>query len=108
MLKNIKCIGFDADDTLWHNEIYYLKGEDAFKSLLTDIVPRDILNKTFADIENQNMPLLGYGAKAMTISIVHLLQNDVSIFRQYNLIIIMIKNIDGNAVISMIHGSVSL
>ena len=70
MLKNITWIGFDADDTLWHNEIFYLKGEDAFKSLLTDTVQYDVLSKTFADIENRNMDLLGYGAKAMTISMI--------------------------------------
>lgn len=70
MLKNITCIGFDADDTLWHNEIYYLKGESDFISLLADTVDRGILAKTFADTENRNMDLLGYGAKAMTISMI--------------------------------------
>ena len=69
-MKNITCIGFDADDTIWHNEIYYLKGEHAFKSLLTPMVSEPILSNTFIDIENKNMDLLGYGAKAMTISMI--------------------------------------
>ena len=32
--KNIKVIGFDADDTLWVNETYFRDAEEAFASLL--------------------------------------------------------------------------
>ena len=34
MLKNLKVIAFDADDTLWVNETYFREAEDAFANLL--------------------------------------------------------------------------
>jgi putative hydrolase of the HAD superfamily len=34
MHKNIKVIAFDADDTLWVNEPYFLETEKAFCKLL--------------------------------------------------------------------------
>ncbi len=33
--KNIKVIGFDADDTLWVNETYYREAELEFATLLS-------------------------------------------------------------------------
>ena len=39
----IQCIGFDADDTLWQNEIFYLQTERDFKDLLLDIMSEEML-----------------------------------------------------------------
>ena len=36
--SHIQCIGFDADDTLWQNEVFYLHTERAFKDLLRDVM----------------------------------------------------------------------
>ena len=69
-LRDITCIGFDADDTLWHNEIYYLKAEREFIALLEGVAERDVIARAFAATESRNMALLGYGAKAMTISMI--------------------------------------
>ena len=34
MINDIKIIGFDADDTLWINEPFFIEAEDIFSNLL--------------------------------------------------------------------------
>lgn len=68
-------VGFDADDTLWHNESYFVETYDLFA---------DIVNPYFADLddpvgaahdllittETLNIPAFGYGIKGATISMI--------------------------------------
>ncbi len=70
--SHIQCIGFDADDTLWQNEIFYLHTERAFKDLLCDVMDEDMLSRILFKTESDNMETLGYGAKAMTISMIQM------------------------------------
>ncbi len=70
--SQIQCIGFDADDTLWQNEVFYLQTERDFKDLLLDIMDEEMLSRLLFKTESDNMELLGYGAKAMTISMVQM------------------------------------
>lgn len=64
----IQCIAFDADDTLWHNQIFYTKAENDFFALIPR--PRQEVAAHFCDVERRNLSTLGYGAKAMTLSMI--------------------------------------
>ncbi len=71
MDKGIEVIGFDADDTLWINETYYLETENEFCRLMAEY--RDSSREISAElykIETANMRLYGYGIKAFTLSLV--------------------------------------
>lgn len=69
-MREIKVIGFDADDTLWVNEPHYKKVEADFCYLMADYLPPkevlDVLLKT----EIQNLELYGYGAKGFSLSLI--------------------------------------
>ncbi len=70
MLENIRCIGFDADDTLWENELFYAEAEEGFIDVMKYSDKRDLSFDYLARTEEKNMACLGYGAKAMTISMI--------------------------------------
>ncbi len=71
MGNDIAVIGFDADDTLWINETYYLETEKEFCRLMADYreTPGEISAELF-NTEITNMELYGYGIKAFTLSLV--------------------------------------
>lgn len=68
--KNIKVIGFDADDTLWVNETYFREAEVAFSKLLTKYETLNKIDQELFRMEIDNLPLYGYGVKAFTLSMV--------------------------------------
>lgn len=71
MEKGIEVIGFDADDTLWINEPFYLETENEFCRLLAEY--RESSREISAELyktETANMGLYGYGIKAFTLSLV--------------------------------------
>jgi putative hydrolase of the HAD superfamily len=70
MLKEIKVIGFDADDTLWVNEPYFKELEDKFCTLLSDFLSSDQISKELFKTEMQNLELYGYGVKAFMLSLI--------------------------------------
>lgn len=37
MIEGIKVIGFDADDTLWTNEIYFRETEERVKKIIVSL-----------------------------------------------------------------------
>ncbi|MFT7689109.1 MAG: putative hydrolase of the HAD superfamily, partial [Candidatus Azotimanducaceae bacterium] len=53
-MKDIKVIGFDADDTLWHNEQYFLDAEKQFWELLEDFLPQHSSARELMKTEMQN------------------------------------------------------
>lgn len=68
--KEIKVIGFDADDTLWVNEPYYREAEEEFTQLVSAYgVEADVAAELFAT-EIANLELYGYGIKAFMLSLV--------------------------------------
>ena len=67
-LDNIKVIGFDADDTLWLNESYFLETELKLYDLLKPYADTETVSKELFCTEMQNMPLYGYGVKAYILS----------------------------------------
>ncbi len=70
MLKDIKVVGFDADDTLWVNEPYFKELEDKFCELLNNYLSTDEISKQLFEIEIQNLELYGYGVKAFMLSLI--------------------------------------
>lgn len=69
-MKRIKVIGFDADDTLWENEIYFRESEKKFFELLKEFAPAKEIEKKLYNIETINIPLFGYGVKSFTLSMI--------------------------------------
>lgn len=67
---NIKVIAFDADDTLWENEPYFLETETRFCELLEDYLPQHSLSQELFKTEMQNLSLYGYGIKGFMLSMV--------------------------------------
>lgn len=68
MADDIKVVGFDADDTLWVNELYFRQGEEAFCRLMADFKTSEQTMKLLFDIEMKNLALYGYGVKGFVLS----------------------------------------
>jgi len=68
MKNKIKIVAFDADDTLWLNEVYYRKTEHAFADLLNEYGEADYIIDELFKTEMQNLSLYGYGAKGFMLS----------------------------------------
>ncbi|MEM9204207.1 MAG: HAD family hydrolase [Actinomycetota bacterium] len=63
-------LGFDADDTLWHNEDGFQASHREFETLLADFADARAIEDHLFDIEGRNMPRYGYGVKAYTLSLI--------------------------------------
>lgn len=66
----IKVIAFDADDTLWSNEPFFQEIERQYTNLLQPYGTSNEISTALFQTEMSNLELLGYGAKAFTISMV--------------------------------------
>ena len=71
-LKNIKVIGFDADDTLWVNETYFRAAEKEFAKLLSQFETPNKIDQELYKMEIKNLPLYGYGVKGFMLSMVEI------------------------------------
>ncbi len=69
MIEGIQVIGFDADDTLWINETYFLETEQKLRLLLASYVDGETVTAELFKTESRNMPLYGYGVKAYILSV---------------------------------------
>jgi len=70
MRENIKVVAFDADDTLWANEIYFQETENEFCNLLKEYLPKDEISKELLKTEMQNISIYGYGIKGFALSMI--------------------------------------
>ena len=66
---DIQLIGFDADDTLWLNSVYFIRAEKALAEILSPYIDADSLHRELTAIEAKNMPWYGYGVMAYTLSL---------------------------------------
>jgi putative hydrolase of the HAD superfamily len=64
----IKVIAFDADDTLWDNEAYFLEAENTFCELMEDYLPKHTVSRELLQTEIKNISMYGYGIKAFILS----------------------------------------
>jgi len=65
-------IAFDADDTLWHNEILFQETERKFVEIVSKYceTSSDDLGQRLFETEMRNMRYFGYGVKSFTLSMV--------------------------------------
>ncbi len=74
MPRKITTVGFDADDTLWHNERFFRVTQERFAELLMDHTPEDMgaeaLDRKLLDAEKRNLGTYGYGVKGFTLSMI--------------------------------------
>lgn len=61
-------IGFDADDTLWHNESIFEKVHERYRALLARYHDAATVDRTLMATEVRNLELYGYGVKGFTLS----------------------------------------
>ncbi len=66
----INVIGFDADDTLWHNENLFLQTQDKFKQLLLGYHDEQWIDQRLYETEIKNLEHFGYGVKGFTLSMI--------------------------------------
>jgi len=66
----IDVIGFDADDTLWENEIHYRASKQKFIELLRHHQPAGVSGSRLDEIEVGNIPNYGYGIKSFGLSMI--------------------------------------
>jgi putative hydrolase of the HAD superfamily len=66
----IDLIAFDADDTLWHNEMLYQGTQDKFKQLLSTQFSQETIDQALYETEMRNIPFFGYGIKSFTLSMI--------------------------------------
>lgn len=67
-MKDIKVIGFDADDTLWVNEPHYQALGKEFCEQMTPWMPPEKAAEELFKTEMANLGLYGYGAKGVMLS----------------------------------------
>ena len=63
-------IGFDADDTLWLNEVYFRLTEERFAALLADYADPADLGARLLAAERRNLGHYGFGVKGFVLSMI--------------------------------------
>ena len=68
-------IGFDADDTLWHSESYFVESAELFAEIVAPYLvdaddPNTAAHDALLAVERVNVPSFGYGVKGATISMI--------------------------------------
>ncbi|WP_137701341.1 HAD family hydrolase [Marimonas lutisalis] len=70
MPRNLTTIGFDADDTLWHNERFFQMTQERFADLLRDFADPDHLAERLLEAERRNLGHYGFGIKGFMLSMI--------------------------------------
>lgn len=66
----IETLGFDGDDTLWHNETMFSLTQERFCDLIAPYSDEaDVLSQLLAT-EQRNLQVFGYGVKGFTLSMI--------------------------------------
>lgn len=68
--SEIRAIAFDADDTLWDNQSHFEAVERRYCEILAPYGDTVYVSRQLFITETANMPLLGYGSKAFTLSLI--------------------------------------
>lgn len=70
MTRKLQTIGFDADDTLWHNERFFKLTQDRFEALLADYTEAAHLHERLLAAETRNIGHYGFGVKGFVLSMI--------------------------------------
>ncbi len=63
-------IGFDADDTLWHNERFFQLSTARFAEMLADHADTPDLDARLLAVERRNLARYGFGIKGYVLSLI--------------------------------------
>lgn len=66
-MRNCRVIGFDADDTLWHNETIFERVQERYRRLLSEYHDAAAVDRTLLATEKRNIEHYGYGVKGFTL-----------------------------------------
>lgn len=66
----VEVVGFDADDTLWHNERYFQATQRALHDLLAEYAEPHVTEESLLATERRNLALFGYGVKGFLLSMI--------------------------------------
>jgi putative hydrolase of the HAD superfamily len=69
-MSPLTTIGFDADDTLWENEVYYQAAKRRFAAQLSFACPEERSLAALDEIEVRNVDVYGYGIKSFSLSMI--------------------------------------
>ena len=70
MMKDIKVVAFDADDTLWDCQSWFDDVERRCGELLSPWTTPAEVSRGLVETERRNLSLTGYGTKAFTLSLI--------------------------------------
>ena len=70
MTRKLQTIGFDADDTLWHNERFFQLTQQRFADLLADHADAGHLDARLLEAERRNIGHYGFGVKGFVLSMI--------------------------------------
>ncbi|WP_095589458.1 HAD family hydrolase [Actibacterium ureilyticum] len=70
MTSGLTTIGFDADDTLWHNERFFQLTQARFAELLADFAAPEHLHDRLLAAERRNLGHYGFGVKGFVLSMI--------------------------------------
>jgi len=68
--SRVQLIAFDADDTLWANEMFFRDAEEEIATLLSEYEVPHITQREMYAMEMQNLPTYGYGIKGFALSMI--------------------------------------
>ena len=67
----IEVVALDADDTLWHSEIYYARTERLFRDIVGRYVSDDVdVDAALYEVDARNLHHYGYGVKGFILSMI--------------------------------------
>ena len=69
-MNQLKVIAFDADDTLWHNEMFFRQVEERYCQLLGEFLPPHTVSRELLKTEIGNLEHYGYGIKSFVLSMI--------------------------------------
>lgn len=69
-MNQLKVIAFDADDTLWHNEMFFREVEERYCQLLGEFLPPHTVSRELLKTEIGNLEHYGYGIKSFVLSMI--------------------------------------
>ena len=69
-MLRFQVVAFDADDTLWHNEKYYVEAQSGFRDVVGSFATPEVIDRELQQAEMRNLPLYGYGIKGFALSMI--------------------------------------
>jgi putative hydrolase of the HAD superfamily len=69
-MSTLSAIGFDADDTLWHNERIFRLTEEKFTALLVNHAEPEHISRRLLEAERRNLQFYGFGIKGFVLSMI--------------------------------------